>query len=251
METFTEIVAREKEERGWSYRQFARAANVSHTYIRDIVINKVVPADDVVLALARALGLDEEKMILLARREKSAHQDVVRVYESIDQRLHEALEDQSPILRVAEGYPGEEASERYRPAKRLVWVPVFDAQAGQPASWTDGGYPVGFSSDYEYLPSNHVDENSFCVRVHGDSMEPGLKEGDLVLIKPSEPLVNGKLCFASFPGEDGDRMVKRYYRYGDTIVLRSDNEAYGEITLSQENSRGVRIFRVTRSIRQE
>ena len=250
MESFTRIVAQEKERRGWSYRKFAEVAGVSHTYIRDIVINQVVPADDAVYAIARAIGRDPKKMILLARREKSRNEDVIRVYESLDPDLPPGDENVPEINVVGESGPAAGwARETVRP--RLARVPVFDAQAGQPASWSDGGYPVGFSSEYEYLPNNLVDENSFCVRIHGDSMEPGLKEGDVVLVKPSAALQNGKLCFASFPGEDGDRMVKRYFRYGGTIVLRSDNDSYEEITLEGEGGPEVRIYRVTRSIRVE
>ena len=131
------------------------------------------------------------------------------------------------------------------PAPHYVRVPVFDAQGGLTGAWTDGGYPVGEASAYETLPSNMVDENSFIVVVHGDSMAPGLPSGGKALVVPGKPLENGKRCFVSFPGEDGDRMVKRYYRYGDRILLRSDNPAFPDLELTEDNSHGVRIYRVT------
>lgn len=132
----------------------------------------------------------------------------------------------------------------------IIEIPVFDAGAGEPAGWTDGGYPVGEAGEFLLIPADMADENTFAVTLHGDSMEPYLSEGDKVVVVPSAELVNGKLCFISWP-QDGDKMVKRFYKYGETIVLRSDNPDHEEITLDESNGIGVNIYRVTQSIRRE
>ena len=136
------------------------------------------------------------------------------------------------------------------PAMKLL--PLFDAGAGEPSSFSDGGYPVGESGDYVTIPDEGLDEHSFAVKIHGDSMSPYLNEGDIAIVVPSAPLQNGKLCFATwFHDEVGDRLVKRYYKYGDTVVLKSDNQAHEDIVLDENNGTVVKLFRVTKSIREE
>lgn len=137
--------------------------------------------------------------------------------------------------------------------RNMIQIPVYNAGSGEPSSWTDQGYPTGFTNEYTLIPKDGVDKNTFGVKIHGESMAPNLNEGDIVVVVPSAPLVNGKLCFATWLGDEGDCLVKRYYRYGDTVVLKSDNPApeYEDIELTPKNSEEVRIYRVTISIRKE
>ena len=133
----------------------------------------------------------------------------------------------------------------------LVSIPVFNAGAGEPSVFTDEGYPAGHSSEYIPVPKKGIDDNSFGVKIHGGSMEPGLKAGDIVVVVPSAPLSNGKLCFATWREENGEKLVKRYFRYDDLIVLKSDNPAHTDILIKPESSANVRIYRITKSIREE
>ena len=105
---------------------------------------------------------------------------------------------------------------------------------------------MGESDDFVFYPSKSCDDNTFGVRAHGDSMSPTLHDGDVAIVVPSAPLEQGKLCFASWSYyEDGKRLIRRYYKYGDTVVLHPDNPAAGkEITLDDSNSHGVNLYRV-------
>lgn len=137
------------------------------------------------------------------------------------------------------------------PGVEMCAVPLFDAGAGEPSSFTDGGYPVGEAGEFITVPKEGLDDNTFAVRIHGDSMTPYLEEGDIAVVVPSAPLQNGKLCFATWPGDDGDKLIKRYYKYGDVIVLKSDNPQYPDIEINGGNHEGVRIYRVKKTIREE
>jgi phage repressor protein C with HTH and peptisase S24 domain len=145
---------------------------------------------------------------------------------------------------------GTESAEKIKGDIKLL--PVFDAGAGEPRSWTDGGYPVGEASSKEFGPPNCHDPNAFYVRIHGDSMYPTLEDGDLALVEPGQPLQNKRLCFVSFPGDDGDRLVKRFRAlpHGE-VVLESDNRRYEDILINEHNGQGVRIYRVTRIVRDD
>ncbi len=148
-----------------------------------------------------------------------------------------------------------EVAENFEPylIKSMIYIPVFNGKADEPSSFTDEGYPVGMSSEYVSIPRKGADEHTFGIKIYGRSMSPYLNPGDIVIVVPGAPLVNGKLCFAAWPDDDGRKLVKRYYRYGDTIVLKSDNpdSKYSEITLAAENSKSIRMYRVTKSIRGE
>lgn len=128
---------------------------------------------------------------------------------------------------------------------RFKPVPVFDAGAGPNNLWNDGGFPLGTAEHYIYEPEERIDQNTFGVRAHGDSMEPNCRDADIAVVVPSLELQHGKMCFASWPGEDGPRLIRRYFKYDTTIVLKPDNPAAGEeITLNESNSTGVNIYRV-------
>ncbi len=126
-------------------------------------------------------------------------------------------------------------------------IPVFDAGAGHDCFWNDGGYPVGQSDEYLYVPSRESDANTFAVRVHGNSMWPKIEDGDRVVVVPSRRLEQGSVCFVTNIEEpDGEKLIRRYYKYGDIVVLKPDNPQEGfELQIDASNGHKYRIFRVT------
>jgi SOS-response transcriptional repressor LexA len=127
----------------------------------------------------------------------------------------------------------------------MVPIPVFSCGAGAPHGLPDGGFPVDASDRVIYVNQAEVDENTFGIRVVGDSMETTLYEGDEVLVVPSKKLNNGNICFATWPGKDGPQMVKRFRRQGDITILESDNKDHEPIIVTPKDG-DVRLYRVTR-----
>ena len=65
----------------------------------------------------------------------------------------------------------------------------------------------------------------FGLRVSGDSMEPTINDGDLIIIRMQSDVENGQIAVVVVDGEDG--YCKRIQKYNDgTIALVSDNTAY-------------------------
>lgn len=96
-------------------------------------------------------------------------------------------------------------------------IPLFPAAAGP-------GEPI----DGEPLDDYEVDADSpaqFAVRVSGDSMEPELKDGEIVLCKRKRPEV-GELAVISV---NGSMLVKQYITDGVNIYLRSLNRDRKEL----------------------
>ena len=66
----------------------------------------------------------------------------------------------------------------------------------------------------------------FALRCKGDSMEPTLKDGDLVLIRQQPEVENGQIAAVNIGGET---TLKHVYRQDGGLLLVADNPAYTPI----------------------
>lgn len=66
----------------------------------------------------------------------------------------------------------------------------------------------------------------FVLRCKGDSMEPTLKDGDIVLIREQPEVENGQIAAVNVNGET---TLKRVYFRGDGLHLIADNPGYQPI----------------------
>ena len=123
-------------------------------------------------------------------------------------------------------------------------VPVINrVSAGYPKDFTDLSYPKGVADDYVGCPDVH-DKDAFAARVHGDSMTPKYREGDIVIFSPAAGPKSGDDCFVRF--EDGHTTFKRVFFENDDeggrqsmLRLQPRNEKYRPQTRPGENSDGV------------
>lgn len=70
----------------------------------------------------------------------------------------------------------------------------------------------------------------FCLRIKGNSMEPRICNGDVVIVHQQADVESGDTIIATINGDDA--VCKKFYRYGDTILLRSNNPVYADIDVS-------------------
>jgi repressor LexA len=117
-------------------------------------------------------------------------------------------------------YPDLSPVARYR-------IPVVDAGAGPPM----------WSEEAEYIVL-HIPElcgkserELFAVRVHGDSMEPTLREGDVVVFWTQGAVEPGRIV-AVYVHWDGV-VIKRLQRHNDTWYLYSDNPEHPPVPLQE------------------
>lgn len=66
----------------------------------------------------------------------------------------------------------------------------------------------------------------FALRCKGDSMEPTLKDGDIILIRNQPEVENGQIAAVNVNGET---TLKRVYMRGDGLHLIADNPGYQPI----------------------
>ncbi|MFI5381290.1 MAG: helix-turn-helix domain-containing protein [Tepidisphaerales bacterium] len=121
-------------------------------------------------------------------------------------------------------------------------VPVINkVSAGYPKDFTDLSYPRGVADDYVACPEVH-DSDAFAARVHGDSMMPKYREGDIVIFSPAATPKSGDDCFVRFA--DGHTTFKRVFFEADdagtrAIRLQPRNERYRPQTATEEALTGV------------
>lgn len=96
---------------------------------------------------------------------------------------------------------------------------------------------------YLQVPSELLarDPGCYALRVVGDSMAPALKEGDIVIVSPAAPLIDGCIA-AAFVEPDGD-VVKVYHELpAGGVELTPLNPAYPAIRLHNGSGREGRIW---------
>ena len=73
----------------------------------------------------------------------------------------------------------------------------------------------------------------FALYVHGDSMLPDFKEGDIVLVKKQNDFENGQVVIALINGDEAT--IKKAYKSNDGLLLQPINNAYQPLIFSKED----------------
>lgn len=82
----------------------------------------------------------------------------------------------------------------------------------------------------------------FALQIHGDSMEPRMCEGDVVIVRQQNDAESGDIVIAMVNGDDAT--CKRLRKYRDGIELISNNPSYEPMFFSNEEiiSKPVKII---------
>ena len=122
-----------------------------------------------------------------------------------------------------------ELVESYRPDSTCqgVKIPVLGrVAAGIPLTATE------YIIDTEEIPqAMAADGEYFGLQVKGDSMEPKISDGDVVIVRKQSDADEGDLVIALVNGDDA--VVKRLKKYADGIALISTNPAYEPMYFSK------------------
>ena len=87
--------------------------------------------------------------------------------------------------------------------------------------------------DYEEIPkAMALDGEYFGLRIKGDSMEPKISNGDVVIVRKQDTADDGDLVIALVNGDEG--CCKRLKKYGNGIALVSTNPAYDPMYFSAD-----------------
>jgi len=83
-----------------------------------------------------------------------------------------------------------------------------------------------------YYPVLPGEKGEFYLKVDGDSMEPTIQDGSLVLVKKISKVDTGEICVVILNNSFG--VLKRIYFDPYGVILRSDNNKYEPIFINRE-----------------
>lgn len=90
-------------------------------------------------------------------------------------------------------------------------------------------------AEYIVEPANHLPSGKlFYLRAKGQSMEPTIKDGSLVLIRVQPDVEDGEIAAVLFT-DDNEATLKRIKRAGPTVILMPDNRKYEPIIVDQDH----------------
>lgn len=86
---------------------------------------------------------------------------------------------------------------------------------------------------YEDIPFSWAESASYyALRIRGDSMEPRMYDGDVVIVRQQEDAENGDIVIASVNGEDAT--CKKFRKTDAGVMLISLNSKYDPFVFSPE-----------------
>lgn len=150
--------------------------------------------------LAKRAGLDStafnksKRLSADGRPRWPSTESLAKIMDATGSNLVElfTLVEQRTVSRISTGAPGS--------------VPLLGfAQAGAGGFFDDAGFPVGQGWEEVELPSGAA-EGSYALQVQGDSMLPLYRDGDILIVQPSERLHRGDRVVVKTSG--GEVMAK-------------------------------------------
>lgn len=108
-------------------------------------------------------------------------------------------------------------------SKRGKWIPVYgEIAAGIPIE------AIEDIIDYEEIPEEMAAQGEYiALRIKGDSMEPKISDGDVVIIRRQESVENGQIAAVMVNGDSAT--LKRIKQEDNGLWLISSNQAYPPI----------------------
>jgi len=226
--TFGELLRQKRRHAGLQQGQLADKIGVTASYVSLLESGKrPSPSDDVIRKIEQALGLTNNQLVRLAHLERTP----ADIREEIDQeRLYR------------EGIPHKSVrTVELRPKGNFGTIPLINkVAAGYPSDFTDKGYPVGIADEYVSVPDID-DPYAFAVTVVGDSMEPRLHEGDVLVISPAESIENGDICFVRIDdnGDSASTIKQVWHDDEEHVRLESFNPKYPSRIVPKELLGGI------------
>jgi phage repressor protein C with HTH and peptisase S24 domain len=109
-------------------------------------------------------------------------------------------------------------------------IPIVGmARAGADGFFDENGFPVGADETVRFPGLG--EERVYALEIHGDSMQPVFRAGDMVVVQPGAPVRRGDRVVVRTT--EGEVMAKQLGRRNDqTVELISLNPAYPTRTLN-------------------
>lgn len=189
----------------------------------------IEPSLEAIQSIAKALNVDLEDLISDTEdfiRLPKLNNSIIKKITNITKQLN--IENQNKTYQYAKNLlhfqnrTVQEVSIKYKP-KELTEILVTEKVAAGVGYSYGNNEVTAFYTDREDLM-----QYDMATRVFGDSMEPELSDGDIILLKQGYDNVNGDIYVVDY---DGKSYVKKLYNDGNRFVLKSINKKYSDIII--------------------
>jgi Predicted transcriptional regulator len=207
-----ERIRDERERRKWAQSELARRSNLSGEYISKIELGKATNVGiETIEAIAGAFEMHPANLLYGNDLLKYAAEK--RLKGRKDGRPTEAVE--APDFEPFD-------------------IPVVGlAKAGKEGFFDDAGFPVGEGFRKVHRPDFVKDPNAYGLIIDGDSMSPMIEKGWMVVVSPTETVINGDLAVARL--STGEVMLKKVQIQSELIVLSSVNPTYAPVAVRKKD----------------
>lgn len=201
-----------RKEKKMSQEKLGSQLNISKVAVSNWENGKSFPTMDNLNELAKVLEVEthyfeeHSEVISIYRQLNNVNKNKVVIYSSELLEIQEKSDNKVVDLFSYKTYEGLSAGRGY-------------------SYFNDGDYTLAYST--EDIP------HDFASWVVGDSMEPELPDGDVVLIKQSTNLDDGEIYAVEF---NEQTYVKKVYRHKTYLRLVSINEKYEDIFAPYEEN---------------
>lgn len=224
-----------RESKAWTQRDLSKLLHCSKQTISNYENGRRVPDVDTINELAELFGVSTEAIM--------ARPKTIRLFHGPEpQKLS------SQITSILENVINEQVSERINEHIRRGAIPGLETMPYTPpramvpiigsVRCGSGGLALEEPQGYEGADVSNA-EDYFYLRATGDSMEPDVREGDLVLIHKQPEVESGELAVVVVDGEEG--MLKRVILKPGAVILQSSNPAHPPRVFIGEEAQLVRI----------
>ncbi|TFI67836.1 hypothetical protein CKN63_03280 [Carnobacterium divergens] len=210
------------EYRNMKPKDLSEKTGISRSSISEWLSGKYDPKQDKIFLIAKALEIDEGWLLgLNVPIERKS--DITSIYNKLEK------ERQKKVYSFAEQQLEEQNNNIVEFTKNL---PIVGKSAANPSILEYGDVNVEQGS-FEHIP-----EGADCaILIQGDSMEPLIKDGEIVFYRRQEDIENGEIAIVEING-DGVTCKKVYFNVEEeTIILKSINEKYQDREISDEDIR--------------
>lgn len=210
-----EIIAQYRKEHNLSLRAFAERTGISRSYIntiendvdntRAITINKIGQ-------LAKGMNMTSDELLDIMDEETPVN---------VSGFNHTAARSALP----PGAFPIPDLSG-------LKKIPILGSSAC--------GLPIEAIRSYDYIEVDSALKADFALFAEGKSMTgAGIMDGSMVFFRETEAVNNGEIAAVTV---DNSTTIKRFYQYGETVILRACNPEFDDQEYSGDELMGIHVF---------
>ena len=235
------IIKQYRDEHNLSQREFAdKCSDITHGYISMIEnnLNKSTgkpprPSMEKLTSIAHGMGMELDELLekMNGKKKPQLIQGPTQgTLEHVSRMLEDMINDRVNEQIRQSALPGLDTLP-YTPPRAMVPI-IGSVRCGS------GGLALEEPLGFEGADVANA-EDYFYLRATGDSMEPDVRAGDLVLIHKQPEVESGELAVVVVNGEEG--MLKRVILKPGAVILQSSNPAYPPRVFIGEETQIVRI----------